>query len=136
MLNILMSNSAEAVILKGPVAHHLCIEAAVVGVIDLFRHQSIESWAYSMHRLIQLNVERYRGRLGDANSRVGASYRQQHYLRKHLPCRQGFICEISRSHAHNQPFIVLLQPGRENAYLTLKSHPKNGIFVRALRLEK
>src|SRR6266478_2652175 len=141
MLNIPMSNTAEAVILKGPVAQHLCIEAAVVGVIDLFGHQSIESWAYGMRQFVQLNVERDRRRLGNANPRVSASYRQQRYLRKNLPYLQGFTREISRSRAHNQPFIfcfrlVAGQAGWGNAYSTIKSHLKNGIFVCSLRQEK
>ena len=51
MLDVPMSDSAEAVILKRSVAHHLRIQTAVVGVIDLLRHQPIECRAHGMRGL-------------------------------------------------------------------------------------
>jgi len=81
VLNVPSPYAGPTMILERTVAHHLRIQAAVVGIVDLLGHQPIESRAHGVRWLIQLNVEVRLRRLCRANAGYdGGCQRQQRNL--------------------------------------------------------
>jgi hypothetical protein len=69
MHDVPVADTPVAVILKCAVTHHLRIQAAVVRVVDLFRHQTVDRWADCVQWSVQLDLQRRRWLLCGACSR-------------------------------------------------------------------
>src|SRR5262249_34010273 len=74
-----MSYTSEPMILKCSVSNHLRVETTIVGIVDLFGHESVQCATNGMRGFIQLNLERGRCLLGptDICECCGDHYQQR-----------------------------------------------------------